>query len=170
MVHKDSDGQMPHVATLGESVNSLADEMSHAPASAQARPTSAQMKFFSGRKAEEKQRGRQFRNDRLRQDMDLRERHAEKAVGLAQAAVTCWLLLFALAGCVNLTRGERFLSDQALVTLTAGATVNVIAVFLVVVKGLFPPPVPEKSKTKKKKKAGQRKGRPGEPAAGAKGS
>lgn len=150
MGHKDSGVGSPHVASLDETVSRLADTISNAPASDQAPSTDAELRFFGkSDKAKEKQRGRKVKNDRLQQDMDLREKHAEKAVGLAQVAVGCWIFLFALTGCVNLAQGRQFLTDKALVTLTAGATVNVIAVFLVVVKGLFPPPMARPAKVKK---------------------
>jgi|GEM_PF-6670077 hypothetical protein len=151
MGHKDSgSGSSPHVASLDETVSRLADTISHAPASDHAPSADAELKFFGkSDKAKEKQRGRKVKNDRLQQDMDLREKHAEKAVGLAQVAVGCWIFLFAFAGCMNLAQGKQFLTDKALVTLTAGATVNVIAVFLVVVKGLFPPPMARPAKAKR---------------------
>ncbi|WP_363800044.1 hypothetical protein ABU614_08535 [Lysobacter firmicutimachus] len=69
---------------------------------------------------------------------EMRKEYALKALGLAQAAVGFWMMMFAMAATVNVIQNRPWLSDQALITLTAGCTVNVIAVFLVVVKGLFP--------------------------------
>lgn len=85
---------------------------------------------------------------RLQEDIELRREYASKAVNLAQAAVAFWFFLFGFAGVCNLA-GKEFLSDTALIAFTTGATVNVIAVFVVVVKGLFPPQETKVSKTRK---------------------
>lgn len=79
----------------------------------------------------------QAENQRKRDDMELRKRYASKAVDLAYGATIFWALMFFLSGILRVF-GLDFLSDNALIALTSGATINVIAVFLVVVKGLFP--------------------------------
>lgn len=94
---------------------------------------------------------------RLEEDMALRREYASKAVNLAQGAVAFWFVMVIMSGVTNLARGKDFLSDAALIALTTGATVNVIAIFLVVVKGLFPPHVsskPEETDPGKKGKSG----------------
>lgn len=141
------------VPSLQDTLKASADKIATDPTSDRANPFNDTSEFFdsTNEKEAEKQRGRKFRNDRLQQDMDLREKHAERAVTLAQVAVACWIFLFAVAGVCNVAVNKPFLSDQALATLTAGATVNVIAVFLVVVKGLFPAPHPPQQKVKKRR-------------------
>lgn len=157
------DVSLPESDDLGDvenKVNAFAsiNALSAKPSPRAAPEIEQEKRYDDARKAEEKHRGRQFKNDRLQQDMQLREKHAEKAVGLAQAAVGTWIFMFALAGSVNLMQGRAFLSDQGLITLTAGATVNVIAVFLVVVKGLFPshPSAGKRRKTIGKSGAGKK--------------
>lgn len=68
---------------------------------------------------------------------EMRRSYASKALGLAQVALVFWIFMFTMTATVNLVEGRGWLSDTALVSLTAGATVNVVAVFLVVVQGLF---------------------------------
>jgi hypothetical protein len=75
----------------------------------------------------------------LRNDRRLRKRYAGGALGLAQCAVVCWIILFTITGITNSALGKPFLSDMALATLTAGATVNVLAALIGVIRGLFPP-------------------------------
>lgn len=153
-----SDASHFHVSfrALKDSVKASAASIAAEPTSNRANPFEDTSEFFDSTKKAEKQRGRKFRNDRLQQDMDLREKHAEKAVRLAEVAVACWIFLFAVAGVTNTAIGRPFLGERELMTLTAGATVNVIAVFLVVVKGLFPPPRPQ-TKAKKAKKRKRKK-------------
>ncbi|MBB5862570.1 hypothetical protein [Xanthomonas sp. 3058] len=78
-------------------------------------------------------------NDRVQHDMELRRKYASRAVGLAYVGVVFWCVMFLATGIARSVFDTSFLSDAALITLTTGATVNVIAVFLVVVRGLFPP-------------------------------
>jgi hypothetical protein len=80
------------------------------------------------------------RTDSLVQDLDLRAKYAAKAFGLAGWAVWFWICMFTAVGISNAALGKPVLSDNALITLTTGATVNVIAICLVVVRGLFPKP------------------------------
>jgi len=73
-----------------------------------------------------------------RADIALRTKYAEKAFELATWAVWFWIVMFTATAVTNTAMGKPALSDNALITLTSGATINVIAVCLVVVRGLFP--------------------------------
>ncbi len=77
-------------------------------------------------------------NRRWRHDMRLRAKYASRAFALAGWAVWFWIIMFAAVGIGNAASGRQILSDTALITLTTGATVNVVAVFVVVIRGLFP--------------------------------
>ena len=77
-------------------------------------------------------------NLRWRHDMKLRAKYASLAFGLASWAVWFWICMFVAVGIGNAASGRPILSDTALITLTTGATVNVVAVFVVVIRGLFP--------------------------------
>lgn len=73
-----------------------------------------------------------------RADIALRTKYAEKAFELASWAVWFWMVMFAATAITNTAMGKPALSDKALITLTSGATINVIAICMVVVRGLFP--------------------------------
>jgi len=88
------------------------------------------------------------KNDARRADTELRAKYAEKAFELATCAVWFWIVMFIATAITNTTMGKPALSDNALITLTSGATINVIAVCLVVVRGLFP------AKLRKKENSG----------------
>ena len=75
---------------------------------------------------------------RLKHDRKLRKSYARSARHLAQVAVVFWIFMFTSAALHNLATGRPFLSDGALITLTAGATVNILAALLGVIRGLFP--------------------------------
>lgn len=154
------EGQRTKGKSLTAELSNKAESMSSAPPSERAKSPEQEDRFFAldyfkdDPKGAEKHRRRKAKNERLVQDMALREEHAGKAVRLAQVAVVSWLLLFAIAGTCNVF-GKKFLNETALTTLTAGATVNVIAVFLVVVKGLFPAPVPKARRPKAPRSRGR---------------
>lgn len=74
----------------------------------------------------------------LKDTRKLRKHYAKRALGFAEVAIGAWLFLFTFAATMNLIAGRPFLSDQALMTLTAGATINVLAAFLGIIRGLFP--------------------------------
>lgn len=78
------------------------------------------------------------KNDARRADTEMRGKYAEQAFELARWAVWFWILMFTATAVSNTAMGKAALSDNALITLTSGATINVIAVCLVVVRGLFP--------------------------------
>ena len=88
------------------------------------------------------------KNDGRRADTDMRGKYAEQAFELARWAVWFWIVMFTATAITNTTMGKPALSDTALITLTSGATINVIAVCLVVVRGLFP------ARTRKKDSGG----------------
>lgn len=158
---ENKDGNSTHEQrseALGKSVHEFSDKLAQKAANPKANAAiagedqvAAEEQWYA-RKAAEKQRGRQFKNDRLKQDMDLRKKHAKKAVRLAQGAIGAWLFFVLMTGSTNLMNNKPFLSDSGLITVTTGATVNVIAVFLVVVKGLFPPPVAKRQKSKPRRR------------------
>lgn len=75
----------------------------------------------------------------------MRRSYAREAIGLARAAVMFWVGMFFVVGFSNAMAGKVPFSDQALVTLTAGATVNVLAAFIGIIRGLFPAGVGVKS-------------------------
>ncbi|NJC36359.1 hypothetical protein GGR60_000849 [Xanthomonas arboricola] len=93
---------------------------------------------YRGEQRAEEIKALQAQNDRVRHDMELRRKYASRAVVLAYIGVIFWCAMFLFTGGAAFF-DKKFLSDAALITLTSGATVNVIAVFLVVVRGLFPP-------------------------------
>ena len=70
---------------------------------------------------------------------NMRSEYATGAISLARAAVMFWVGMFSVVGFSNAMAGKVPFSDQALVTLTAGATVNVLAAFIGIIRGLFPP-------------------------------
>lgn len=78
------------------------------------------------------------KNDARRADTEMRGKYAEQAFELARWAVWFWIVMFTATAVSNTAMGKPALSDNALITLTSGATINVIAVCLVVVRGLFP--------------------------------
>jgi len=82
--------------------------------------------------------GARANNKQLKDTGKLRKRYARRALRLAEVAIGAWLFFFALTGIINIIQGRPFLSDHALLAFTAGATVNVLAAFLGVVRGIFP--------------------------------
>lgn len=78
------------------------------------------------------------KTDARRADTEMRGKYAEQAFELARLAVWFWLILFGATAISNAAVGKPALSDKALIALTSGATINVIAVCMVVVRGLFP--------------------------------
>ena len=75
---------------------------------------------------------------RKKDDRRLRKKHAGIAVSLAQMVIGVWIFLVFFSATMNLIQGRQFLSDYALATVTTGATLNVFAALVVVLKGLFP--------------------------------
>lgn len=68
---------------------------------------------------------------------ELREKFAEKAYKVAKYGLVWWaciLLLSAVGKCV----GKEVFSDKVIIAVTTASTVNLLAAFLGVIRGLFP--------------------------------
>lgn len=81
---------------------------------------------------------RETDRDRARSDMRLREVFANRAFDLAAMGVWLWACFLMAHGVVFITIDKPLYSDKVLVAITAGATVNVFAAFIGVIRGLFP--------------------------------
>ncbi|CAG9176066.1 hypothetical protein LMG23992_03094 [Cupriavidus laharis] len=68
----------------------------------------------------------------------LRADYADKAYCLAQACIAFWIVAIATVAAVKGFFDKQILSDTVLVAVTTGATINVLAAFLGVIRGLFP--------------------------------
>lgn len=68
----------------------------------------------------------------------LRNRYAGKAYNLACAGLIFWGLAVSGSGIAHSATGRSMLSDSVLIAITTGATINVLAAFLGVIRGLFP--------------------------------
>jgi len=75
---------------------------------------------------------------RAKRDMRLRKEYAGKAYWLAVAGVVFWVIAFAAYAVVRGVWGKEIFSDGIMISITAGATINVAAAFLGVIRGLFP--------------------------------
>lgn len=75
---------------------------------------------------------------RAKRDMRLRKEYAGKAYWLAVAGVIFWVLAFLAYAVVKGVWDKEIFSDSVMISITAGATVNVAAAFLGVIRGLFP--------------------------------
>lgn len=69
---------------------------------------------------------------------ELRDTYADKAHRLAQGCICFWVLAVSSDGIIFGITGRQMLSDTVLIALTTGVTINVLAAFLGVIKGLFP--------------------------------
>ena len=78
-------------------------------------------------------------------NIQMRKECANKAFSLASYGVYFWMVVVVLDLVILGTTHQHALSDTALATITAGATVNVLAAFLGVIRGLFPGRRPESS-------------------------
>ena len=86
--------------------------------------------------AEQKLRTERIRNDQLEQDLTERKQYAKKIYWL----IVCWLFIL---GFIILLQGFLpedifFLSDSVLLALIGGTTANVLGMFFIVLKYLFP--------------------------------
>lgn len=68
----------------------------------------------------------------------LRNKYAGKAYDLACRGLVFWGLAISATGVAYGVTGRQMLSDSVLIAITAGATINVLAAFLGVIRGLFP--------------------------------
>ncbi|MFM0292788.1 MULTISPECIES: hypothetical protein [Paraburkholderia] len=69
---------------------------------------------------------------------ELRNKYAGKAYDLACGGLVFWGVALSATGIVFVLTGRQMLSDKVLIAITTGATVNVLAAFLGVIRGLFP--------------------------------
>lgn len=69
---------------------------------------------------------------------DMRQQYASKAYGLAWDSITFLFALVAGNAVWAAISGKQVISDQLLFALITGVTVNVLAAFLGVIRGLFP--------------------------------
>ena len=74
----------------------------------------------------------------IRDNRKMRKNYARRALNLAELAFVFWIIVFGVAAVGNLATGSPPFSDKALMTFTAGATVNVFVAFVGIIKGLFP--------------------------------
>lgn len=68
----------------------------------------------------------------------LRDTYAKKAYELAADCIHFWIFLILANGLITAMLGKQVISDTALIAITTGVTVNVLAAFLGVIRGLFP--------------------------------
>lgn len=81
---------------------------------------------------------------------ELRGKYADKAYALAAGCIQFWAVAISANGIIFGLSGKLMISDTAMIAITTGVTVNVLACFLGVIRGLFPSDHP-KHKPKKKK-------------------
>jgi hypothetical protein len=91
----------------------------------------------------------------------LRSDYAEKAYKLAKGSIFFWVAIIASEALTRLVlqSDKAVLSDAVLIAVTTGCTVNVLAAFLGVIRGLFPSSHHSAGSRGKKKKKGN-KGKP----------
>ncbi|SFV10317.1 hypothetical protein [Pseudoduganella namucuonensis] len=85
----------------------------------------------------------------------LRATYADKAYFLASACIIFWAFAISSNAIVYACTGKQMISDTALIAITTGVTINVLAAFLGVIRGLFP--------SEQAKKPGGKKGAKKEP-------
>jgi hypothetical protein len=73
-----------------------------------------------------------------RANRQLRDIYAAKAYELAAECIHFWIFLILANGLIAAMLGKQVISDTALIAITTGVTVNVLAAFLGVIRGLFP--------------------------------
>ena len=131
------------VATFSERLAQKAEDSSEKSGAASRAAFDNETFSYQRAAAEEQLRAMAANTNAKIQDTDLRKEYASRAFQLGETAVWFWICMFAAVGIANGVQEKQILSDNALMTLTAGATFNVIAVCMVVARGLFP-----KSETK----------------------
>ena len=68
----------------------------------------------------------------------LRDTYASKAYDLARICIAFWIVAVISNGLVSAIWGKQMFSDTVVIAVTTGVTINVLAAFLGVIKGLFP--------------------------------
>jgi hypothetical protein len=71
-------------------------------------------------------------------NIKLRKRYAKKAYSLAGGSIAFWIITMGFQAITHLATGKLALDASVLIAITTGCTINVLAAFLAVVKGLFP--------------------------------
>lgn len=86
----------------------------------------------------------------------LRSDFAEKAYKLACGSIGFWIILLSVNGIFHVATGRQGVSDYVLIAVTTGVTINVLAAFLGVIRGLFPAneKISKKKRGKRKEKTG----------------
>jgi hypothetical protein len=79
----------------------------------------------------------------------LRSTYADKAYALACGCIQFWAVAISCNGIIYGLTGKLMLSDTAMIAMTTGVTVNVLAAFLGVIRGQFPSDSATSKKTKK---------------------
>lgn len=82
----------------------------------------------------------------------LRSKYASKAHDLASGCIQFWAVLISANGIIYVLTGKQMVSDTAIIAVTTGVTINVLAAFLGVIRGLFPADLPKKQPARKDKK------------------
>ncbi|CAG9175397.1 hypothetical protein [Cupriavidus pampae] len=73
-----------------------------------------------------------------RANRELRATYAASAYRLAVTGLGFWFLVMSATAIVFGATGKQILSDAVLIAVTTGTTINVLAAFLGVIRGLFP--------------------------------
>lgn len=73
-----------------------------------------------------------------RSTRSLREKYASKAYSLACGCISFWIISIGCVGIINAATQRQILSDTVMIAITTGSTINVLAAFLGVIRGLFP--------------------------------
>jgi hypothetical protein len=71
-------------------------------------------------------------------NIKLRKRYAKKAYSLAGGSIAFWIITVGFQAITHLATDKSALDASVLIAITTGCTINVLAAFLAVVKGLFP--------------------------------
>lgn len=69
---------------------------------------------------------------------ELRDKYAHRAYSLAQGSICFWMVVVSVNGLLATILPKSPISDNVIFALTTGVTVNVLAAFLGVIRGLFP--------------------------------
>lgn len=110
----------------------------------------------SSREDEPPKAQQRVRNDAERDEVvadfksyrELREKFAEKAYKVAKYGLFWWATVLLLSA-VGKIVGKELFSEKVLIAVTTASTVNLLAAFLGVIRGLFPAGKSEKSEEKK---------------------
>ncbi|MEJ8673442.1 hypothetical protein [Chromobacterium amazonense] len=68
----------------------------------------------------------------------LRDKYSKRAYSLARGCICFWMVVVATNGVLSAALPKPPISDNVIFALTTGVTVNVLAAFLGVIRGLFP--------------------------------